>query len=68
MIAQGTARTDEKGDAKITFETKTDDPRWRDQDLSYTIDADVKDVTAVISRVRWVMKGGKVVVDRTRKR
>src|SRR5207244_3666192 len=43
VIAQGKAKTDAKGEAKITFPTKADGPRWQDQDLSYTIDADVMD-------------------------
>jgi alpha-2-macroglobulin len=43
VVAQGAARTDDKGEAKISFPTRADGDRWRDQDLSYTVEADVKD-------------------------
>ncbi len=43
VIAQGKSRTDAKGEAKISFPTRADGGRWQDQDLSYTVEADVRD-------------------------
>jgi uncharacterized protein YfaS (alpha-2-macroglobulin family) len=43
VVSQGSARTDAKGEAKIAFPTEAAGPRWKDVDLSYTVDADVTD-------------------------
>jgi uncharacterized protein YfaS (alpha-2-macroglobulin family) len=45
VIAQGMARTNDNGEARITFPTKADGDRWRDSDLSYTVEADVQDAS-----------------------
>ena len=43
VVAQGTAVTDAKGEAKISFETKADSTQQVQSDLSFSVEADVKD-------------------------
>ena len=43
VVAQGTSVTDEKGEARISFPTQAEGAQWKDQDISYTVEADVKD-------------------------
>ena len=43
VVTQGKAVLDAQGDATITFATAADSKRWRDSDLSYTVEADVQD-------------------------
>ncbi|HLK61513.1 MAG TPA: alpha-2-macroglobulin family protein, partial [Chthonomonadaceae bacterium] len=45
VVAQGTARTDAVGEAKVTFPTQADNIRWKDIDLTYTVEADVQDAS-----------------------
>lgn len=45
VVAQGTARTDAKGDAPITVQTQENARRFPDQDLTYTVEADVQDTS-----------------------
>ena len=43
VVTQGKAQLDAKGDATVTFATKADGARFKDSDLSYTVEADVQD-------------------------
>ena len=43
VILQGVAKTDAKGEAKISFETKANPAVKQSEDLAFTIEADVKD-------------------------
>ncbi len=43
VTAHGTARTDQHGEAKITFPTRAYRVQGRDQDLNYVVEADVRD-------------------------
>jgi uncharacterized protein YfaS (alpha-2-macroglobulin family)/tetratricopeptide (TPR) repeat protein len=43
VVVQGEVRTDEKGEARITFPTKVDAAGWAGADVSFSIEADVQD-------------------------
>ena len=45
VIAQGEARTDAQGEATVKFETAAAGFRWQNQDLAYTVEADVQDAS-----------------------
>lgn len=45
VVSQGEAVTNDRGEAKITFETKAEGSRWGTSDLSYTVDVDVQDAS-----------------------
>lgn len=45
VFAQGEARTNEKGEATVSFATKAEATRWGSSDLSYTVEADVQDAS-----------------------
>jgi uncharacterized protein YfaS (alpha-2-macroglobulin family) len=45
VMAQGEARTNDKGEAEVTFSTSAEGSRWPNADLSFTVDADVQDAS-----------------------
>ena len=59
MVAQGKSRLDAQGDATITFETKADGARWKDSDLTYTVEADVQDASRRVISGNGALKATK---------